>query len=71
MSTGEVAASPGKDVRTVHRMVESGELTPVAKMPGRTGAYLFDPKSVEPETDVRQETVETRANPIQQGPGAT
>lgn len=45
--TAEVAQILGRDVRTVHRMVESGRLTPALKIPGRTGAYLFDQHDVE------------------------
>lgn len=41
MGAPEVAAELGKSVRTVHRMVQRGELKPVVKAPGETGAYLF------------------------------
>lgn len=33
--------------RQVQRLVDKGDLVPVAKMRGRTGAYLFDPAEVE------------------------
>ena len=33
--------------RDVVRLVERGDLTPVGKLPGTTGAYLFDPADVE------------------------
>jgi len=33
--------------REVQRLVERGELHPVQKLPGRTGAYLFDPADVD------------------------
>lgn len=39
--TAEVARIYGCDVRTVHRMVESGRLTPAIKAPGQRGAMLF------------------------------
>lgn len=32
--------------RDVVRLVERGELVPVGKLPGTTGAYLFDPNDV-------------------------
>lgn len=41
VSTSQAARLLGCHVRTVHRLVESGRLKPVAKVPGRTGAYLF------------------------------
>lgn len=46
LSTSEVANELGKDVRTVHRMIEAGTLIPVLKLPGRTGAYVFEPSDV-------------------------
>lgn len=45
--TAEVAAILGKEVRTVHRMVERRELTPAVKTPGLRGAYLFRREDVE------------------------
>ncbi|HEY7487578.1 MAG TPA: helix-turn-helix domain-containing protein [Streptosporangiaceae bacterium] len=47
ISTAEVARRLGKDVRTVHRLVDAGRLTPVIKTPGLRGAYMFDPDAVE------------------------
>ncbi len=44
--TAEVARRLGCDVRTVHRMVAAGRLSPVTKLPGRTGPYLFDAAEV-------------------------
>jgi excisionase family DNA binding protein len=40
-TTAEVAAALGVHVKTVHRMVREGRLTPLLKVPGRTGAYIF------------------------------
>lgn len=39
--TAEAAERLQVSVRTIHRLVARGELTPVAKLPGSTGAYLF------------------------------
>lgn len=47
LTTAEVAQRLGVDVRTVHRMVASGRLTPVQKLPGRTGSYVFSAAAVE------------------------
>ena len=47
LSTAQVAQAKGVSVRTVVRWVDSGRLTPVVKMPGETGAYVFDPADVE------------------------
>lgn len=47
VGTAEVAEALGCNVRTVVRMVQSGSLEPSVKMPGRTGAYLFDPETVD------------------------
>lgn len=46
LTSAEVARVLGRSVRTVHRLVEDGVL-PAMKLPGETGAYLFDPKDVE------------------------
>lgn len=37
----------GKSGRTVQRMVDAGALTPVQKLPGPNGAYLFRRSDVE------------------------
>lgn len=44
------------DVRTVHRMAEDGRLTPVVKVPGATGPYLFNRTDVERVAASRQTT---------------
>lgn len=42
IGTAEVARMFGKSHRTVHRMVQSGELTPAVKAPGGfAGTFLF------------------------------
>ncbi len=47
ITTAQVATILGKDVRTVHRMADNGRLPPALKVPGRTGALLFDRDVVE------------------------
>lgn len=47
VTTAEVADRLGCDVRTVHRMVRTGRLTPVQKLPGRTGSYVFSPADID------------------------
>lgn len=47
VSTAEAAQMLDRHVRSIHRLVQTGELTPVAKIPGRTGAYLFRRADVE------------------------
>jgi excisionase family DNA binding protein len=41
LTTAELARLIQVDVRTVHRMVERGEIKPHIKVPGQRGAYLF------------------------------
>ena len=47
LPTIEVAERLGVHVRTVHRWVDAGRLTPAAKGPGLRGPLLFDPAAVE------------------------
>jgi len=49
ISTSDVAERLGVDVRTVHRMVADGRLTPLVKAPGMRGAYMFDPAVLDRE----------------------
>jgi hypothetical protein len=44
--TAEAARIIGADIRTVLRMVERGQLEPVAQGPGIRGAFLFDPHDI-------------------------
>lgn len=46
ISAAEVAGLLRKDTRTVQRMAEHGQLPVAGKLPGRTGAYLFDAEDV-------------------------
>lgn len=47
LTTAQAAEALGVSVRTVHRMVSAGTLTPTMKLPGTTGAYLLDAAEVE------------------------
>jgi excisionase family DNA binding protein len=42
LTSRQAAERLGVDLRTVHRMAGAGRLPPAGKLPGRTGAYLFD-----------------------------
>lgn len=46
LSTAQVAETLGCSIRTVHRLVRREDLAPVQKMPGESGAYLFDAAAV-------------------------
>jgi len=54
VSTAEVAQLLGKSTATVKRMAQKGSLPPAMKLPGETGAYLFDRALV--ETYVKERT---------------
>jgi excisionase family DNA binding protein len=43
----EVAELLGVDRATVNRRARAGELPVVAKLPGKTGAFLFDRATIE------------------------
>lgn len=47
LTSREVAQELGRDIRTVHRMVQRGDLRPVMQVPGYRGALLFNPADVE------------------------
>jgi excisionase family DNA binding protein len=47
LTSQQVAERFGVDLRTVHRMARSGRLRIIDKMPGRTGAYLFHPDTID------------------------
>lgn len=47
LTAPEAARILGKSVRTVHRMALAGTLPAAHKLPGPTGAFLFDPADVE------------------------
>lgn len=46
LSATEVAKQLGVSVRTVHRRATTGALPPAGKLPGATGAFVFDPQVV-------------------------
>lgn len=47
MTTNEVAAMLNMQPRTVQRQAHAGQLPTVGKLPGRTGAFLFDRDAIE------------------------
>lgn len=53
LTAAQVAERLGISTRTVSRMVARGDLTPAHKLPGDTGAYLFDAATIpEPVANV-------------------
>ena len=47
ITSRQVAETRGVSHSTVMRMVRAGEMMPLEKLPGTTGAYLFDSAEVE------------------------
>lgn len=47
LTTAQAAERRSVHVRTIHRAVASGRLKPALKLPGDTGAYLFDPADID------------------------
>lgn len=47
VSTAQAAAILNRHVRSVHRLIATGALVPAVKIPGKTGAYLFNRADVE------------------------
>jgi excisionase family DNA binding protein len=47
LTTAEAAAKIGVSVPTVTRLAREGRLTPVRKLDGNRGAYLFEAAEVE------------------------
>lgn len=47
IGTAEAAQRLGVDVSTISRWVASGRLTPLFRLPAKTGAMLFDPREVD------------------------
>jgi predicted DNA-binding transcriptional regulator AlpA len=42
LTTAQVVEEYGLSRRTLYRRIETGDLHPTMKLPGTTGAYLFD-----------------------------
>ena len=47
LMTAQAAEIVGKSVPTINRWAAEGVLPPAQKLPGRTGAYLFERSEVE------------------------
>lgn len=47
MTASEVAEAFGRDTRTISRWTREGRLTPTTKLPGVTGAYIYDRAEIE------------------------
>jgi hypothetical protein len=47
LTTAQVAALLGKQPRTIQRHADAGLIPTIGKLPGRTGAYLFDSAVIE------------------------
>lgn len=47
LTTAQAAARLGVSRWKITRLVEAGELTPVTKLTGRNGAFLFDVAEIE------------------------
>ena len=46
LTVGEVSEQYGTSRRTIARKIKTGELTPVMKLPGKTGSYLLSAAQV-------------------------
>ena len=47
ITTAQVADEYGLSRRTIGRRITEGDLTPLMKLPGHTGAYLFERAEIE------------------------
>lgn len=47
IGVAEASEIAGIDRRTIHRMVDRGELAPASKLPGLRGAYIFNRADIE------------------------
>ncbi|MEV4902389.1 helix-turn-helix domain-containing protein [Citricoccus sp. NPDC055426] len=56
IGTAETARILRVSKRTVHNRVDAGILTPITKIEGRTGAYVFDRETVQALADAQQES---------------
>jgi len=57
-----VAAGFGWVTRTISRWTREGRLTPTTKLPGKTGAYLYDASQIQ--------KLAKRAKPVVEAPKA-
>ncbi|SDF98493.1 DNA binding domain-containing protein, excisionase family [Cellulosimicrobium cellulans] len=53
ITAAEAADLLGVDRRSVVRFIDNGDLTALDKLPGRTGAYLFNREDVERFAEAR------------------
>ena len=67
VTTTQAADALGTSRRQVIRLVDAGRLVPLAKLPGRTGAYLFDPADVQALIDGPTHTTEDTAPIMKRG----
>lgn len=56
ITAAEAADLLGVDRRSVVRFIDNGDLTALDKLPGRTGAYLFNREDVERFAESRSKT---------------
>jgi predicted site-specific integrase-resolvase len=47
VTSREIVEQQGVSHRTLLRMIEAGDITPAQKLPGDTGAYVFEPDEVD------------------------
>lgn len=47
LTSPQVGVILNKSARTIHRMVEAGDLHPVQQLPGPNGAFLFRRRDIE------------------------
>ncbi len=47
LTTAETAEALRTDRKGVRRLIARGDLAPARKLPGKTGAYLFERRAVE------------------------
>jgi DNA-binding XRE family transcriptional regulator len=50
LTSSQLADRLGVDRTTISRRIEAGSLRPAAKLPGKTGAWLFDPDNYQPKS---------------------
>lgn len=55
ITTAQAADRLGVSLRTFHRLHAADEIQHVAKLPGKTGSYLFNPAAVDKLAELRAE----------------